>query len=1414
MKVLIDFHYSDFWADPGKQTAPKAWADMSAEEKASAVSAFTTDSLNALLDAGVDVGMVQVGNETTNGICGVWYSSNGWEAACRLYTAGCNAVHAAAAAHDTEILAAIHFTNPERSGNYANFAKQLNTYQVPYDVFASSYYPFWHGTTENLTSVLKQVADTYGKKVMVAETSWAWGLDDGDGHDNTVRKGQNDTGAAYPFSVQGQATEVASVIQAVADIGDAGIGAFYWEAAWIPVANVSGLTGTDYTDAVNSNKALWEKYGSGWASSYGGEYDPDDAGKWYGGSAVDNQALFDFDGKPLESLNVFKYVTTGTTGYDVAVESVESFTQVYEPGATLSLPTTAKVTTSVGSTADLPITWTDANAVDMNTAGTYTVHGTVSGTIEGFTVTAAPTTCTVTVRYVNLLTNPGFESGSTDYTLTNWKGKGATNASGDGSNNLHSGSYCVHYYYGSAFNASIEHAAVTLEPGTYEFTLYVQGEKSSGMIYVSDASGNQLKTDTYATNGWQVWQTPSVIFTVTQTTTVTVGMTVDGQAGAWGGIDDWYLGKYDCDHTDTSAATAKAPTCTEAGTKVTTCNVCGYATTTMVPATGHTMTRTAAKAATCTEAGNPEYWTCSVCNNAYADKDGTTPTVTVIPATGHTEGEAVRTEPTCTAAGSVIVKCTVCGMELRKETIAAKGHTAGTAETVPSTCITRGTKTVRCTECNTVMTSEILDFTGCMHTTTHVEAQAASEDTNGNIEYWFCTVCKLYFKDEACTEMITAGDRVDLAANAAPCLHPNTTETEDPVTCTTSGGLRTICNDCGRTAGELAALLHNMEHTPRKEPTYSEDGNIEYWQCQFCRNYFSDESGENMITLEMTVIPMLTCEHEDTETASTPATCTATGSETVTCKTCGETIRHRVIPMLDHSFGETITVPPTCVEMGITTHTCTVCGLVEMVGMSRGEHSVQAVPAKAATTTVAGNYPYWYCDSCGRYFADEGCIEEVLIAETVIDPIGTPACSHESTTTVYFSKTCSSEGGEVPFCSNCGRRAVDDFFLPFHHAAVAVPETEPTTSSTGNIAYWQCSVCGMYFRDEACTDAITLADTVLPVLPSQPEPEPVRPSVPVVSGGTTSPTPSGESTEPAETEPSSPVVTTVTNPDGSEVTTETDPVSGAVTITRTEPNGIETVVISRPNTETTVSVSIPDGIDRAVVILPVEDAGMSTVPVDAVTGEIVKLSIVTDNGLAVMLDGSARLRLVDNSKRFSDVAASSWYQEAVSFVSSHEIMNGVGGGAFSPESSLTRGMLAQILYEAENRPVSGAGSVFADIADGAWYSDAVNWAAARNFVTGNGDGTFAPDSLITREQMAVILYRYALDKGIAVGVSGNTSVYADAANISPYAQDAMSWAIGTGIISGKLNNMLDPGGYATRAEVATFFMRFCGLLAV
>jgi len=296
MKMFVDFHYSDFWADPKKQMVPKAWAGMSASEKADAAYEFTLDALEKITEAGGDIGMVQVGNETNNGMSG----ETSWNNVVAIMNGGSKAVREVASKYNKEIKVCAHFTDPQDPEKIDYFAGMLKGMNLDYDVFALSYYPYWHGTLDNLKTVMSNLTEKYGKEVMVAETAYMWDEGDGDNNGNSV--GSDDV-VRYPATYVGQAVEVRDVCAAVNEVG--GIGVFYWEPAWVPV-----------------DSSTWEQ-GSGWATSYAGEYDPNDAGKYYGGSSWDNQAMFDYTGKALPSINVWKYLKYGTE-CDFEFEYLES----------------------------------------------------------------------------------------------------------------------------------------------------------------------------------------------------------------------------------------------------------------------------------------------------------------------------------------------------------------------------------------------------------------------------------------------------------------------------------------------------------------------------------------------------------------------------------------------------------------------------------------------------------------------------------------------------------------------------------------------------------------------------------------------------------------------------------------------------------------------------------------------------------------------------------------------------------------------------------------------------------------------------------------------------------------------------------------------------------------------------------
>ena len=553
LKMLIDFHCSDFWADPGKQQVPKAWSGYTLEQKADAVEEFIGASLRTIDPNHETIDMVQVGNETTGSFVG----ESGAENMCKLFSAGAKAIRA----YNEEVKVVIHVTNPEK-GRVTTWAKNLDTYAVDYDVLATSYYPYWHGTLANLQSELAAVKANYGKDTMVAETSYAYTLEDSDGHSNTVRVGNNDSGAntLQPFSVQGQATAIRNVMETVNNAG--GLGVFYWEPAWITVGDITGLSGDELETQIAANKEAWETYGSGWAASYGGEYNPEDAGKWYGGSAVDNEAMFYPDGTPTAGLYVWNYVKTGAVSRYVSVESVTNPEETIDANAAFTLPETVVVTYNSGE-MDETVAWNEEEvaAIDTAVSGVYTVSGTVTfskeinqGAFSG--MTSAEVIYTLTVKQPNLVTDAndaGFESG-VNYTIGG-KGISAIPAKDD----PYEGKGSMHWYYTSATTGTVTYnKVITLEPGKYSAELMSQGFAGDtiSLQILSDDDEVLFEGDATVLEGWAVWKKVAVDFMITKQTDVKIQIVVNMQKGGWGTADALYLYKAgDLEREDTTTET-------------------------------------------------------------------------------------------------------------------------------------------------------------------------------------------------------------------------------------------------------------------------------------------------------------------------------------------------------------------------------------------------------------------------------------------------------------------------------------------------------------------------------------------------------------------------------------------------------------------------------------------------------------------------------------------------------------------------------------------------------------------------------------------------------------------------------------------------------------------------------------------
>lgn len=180
---------------------------------------------------------------------------------------------------------------------------------------------------------------------------------------------------------------------------------------------------------------------------------------------------------------------------------------------------------------------------------------------------------------------------------------------------------------------------------------------------------------------------------------------------------------------------------------------------------------------------------------------------------------------------------------------------------------------------------------------------------------------------------------------------------------------------------------------------------------------------------------------------------------------------------------------------------------------------------------------------------------------------------------------------------------------------------------------------------------------------------------------------------------------------------------------------------------------------------------------------------------------------------FTDVPVGSWYYDAVQYVYEEGLMGGTGNDRFSPDLTTSRGMIVTILHRLEGSPAVSGGAAFGDVSSGQWYSDGVAWASANGIVTGYSNGSFGPNDTITREQMAAILYRYARYKGYDVSARAQLSRYSDASQVASYATEPMSWAVGSGLITGTSGTTLSPAGSATRAQAAVILARFCQNLA-
>jgi arabinogalactan endo-1,4-beta-galactosidase len=278
MDVLLDLHYSDFWADPGKQIKPKAWQSLSYSQLTTAVRDYSRSVVSQMAAAGAAPDIVQVGNEITNGMLQPTGSTSNWSQLGGLLKAGIAGVHEGASG----IEIALHLDRGGNNAAYRTWFDNARNQGVPYDIIAMSYYPYWHGTLSQLRTNMNDVSARYGKDVLIVETAYAHTLTDCDGRGNIFTSSHAQE-SGYPATVAGQTQflrDLRNAVQAVPN--DRGRGLVWWEPAWLG--------------------------GTSWANQAGMAYINDFAGE---SNAWDNQGLFDCGGNALSTLDVFQETTGG-----------------------------------------------------------------------------------------------------------------------------------------------------------------------------------------------------------------------------------------------------------------------------------------------------------------------------------------------------------------------------------------------------------------------------------------------------------------------------------------------------------------------------------------------------------------------------------------------------------------------------------------------------------------------------------------------------------------------------------------------------------------------------------------------------------------------------------------------------------------------------------------------------------------------------------------------------------------------------------------------------------------------------------------------------------------------------------------------------------------------------------------------
>jgi arabinogalactan endo-1,4-beta-galactosidase len=497
MKVLVDFHYSDFWVDPGQQKKPDAWKNDSGDKLVDDVYAYTAKVMQDFNAQGVTPDMVQVGNELNNGM--LWPEAqltednpNGYKFLAKLLNAGLQAVHDND--KDNKVKTMIHLAGVDVNLYHTFFDNLIVKNKVnDFDIIGMSFYPFWHGTMDDLENTMNDVSAKYNKDVIAVETAFGYTLEDADFEKNNFGTNEEKV-SGYKATVQGQATGLRDVMATVASVNDnRGLGIFYWAPDW-----------------VINEKVGWKSNG--------------------GGNGWDNLTLFDTKGNALESMDTFNLVSDPNNQYiepqvttinTVDVKDVSLYSNV-------DLPQTVGVVYSNDAVKNMSVKWDVAKPIFAK-PGNYTI----SGTVEGL---AQKAIANIEVKNkMNLVLNGNFEN----ETLNGWDIVGDSSAINLAWNQGDVRDKCaMHYWNNKPFNVIIKQKLKGLSDGKYTLSCWTQGNglASKYQLFVKQ-NGVEMTTD-IKDDGWNRWHQTSIKNIEVKNGEVEIGFILNGRPDTWGSIDD------------------------------------------------------------------------------------------------------------------------------------------------------------------------------------------------------------------------------------------------------------------------------------------------------------------------------------------------------------------------------------------------------------------------------------------------------------------------------------------------------------------------------------------------------------------------------------------------------------------------------------------------------------------------------------------------------------------------------------------------------------------------------------------------------------------------------------------------------------------------------------------------------------